>query len=254
MPLRTNRSVIPSGMLNPSGLSETAVNPIIQSTTRPAGTLLRPSPGYDSIRVGKNRFQGKGPTGGFRKATYAEDIGGTGAALSVVPGQTSQIEATEFLPDHGGDDVPEGTVIIADRHLNPGYATSTVEAYNTIPDMGDRHPDRPLSRMTWLRHPFSFVRSDYHRHPVGTLVGSIALVYLAGYVVTDLERSFRARRGRGVASTAAAVPAAGAQTAGDVSADAVEKVGQAADDAVERIGKATDDAVDAIKKATPTNE
>lgn len=244
-----NKSVIPSGLLAPAGETETYVNPAVQSTVRPPGTLLMPSPGYHSIRVGKNVFQRGVPTGGFRKQEFAEDVGGTGAVLAVVPGETAEIAASEWLPTGEGEYVPEGTVLISDRKLDPGYASYGGEAYNTIPDMGDRTPERPLSRATWLRHPFSFVTSEYHVHPLATIVGSIALVYLGGVVVSDLERSYRSNRGRGPASAVTAAPAAGAQTAGDVSAGAVDKVGKAADDAVERIGKATDDAVEAIESA-----
>lgn len=246
-----NKSTIPSGMLNPAGLADTPVNPAVQSTTRPAGALLPASPGYDSVRVGKNRFQGRGPTGGFRRWEYAEDVGGDGAALAVVPGETSLIDATEWLPEP--TDPVEGSVIISDRALSPGSAVVLHQGESTLPDMGDRHPSRPFSRQWWgSMNPNTVLREEYRESPAIAVTMGIALVYLAYTVAGEFERNFRSPRGVGSAATS--VPSDGARTAGDVSGGALDKIGSAADKAVDRIGEAAENAVktitDAAKPAT----
>lgn len=240
-----NRGIIPQGMIAPSGYAQDVnVNPVVQSTTRPAGTLLRPSPGFDSVRVGKNRFQGKGPTGGFRQFEFAEDIGGSGAALAVQPGDTSTIEATEWLPE-SLEQIDPGTLIIADRNWETAAAARQHEGHHTIPDMGDRSPGRPLSRML-LHNPIQLFREDYQENPVVTVLASVGLVFLAYMLGEDMERQYRSRRGGGVASEVTAVPAAGAAVAGDTAADAAEKIGDAGDKAVAAIEGAADKAVEAI--------
>ena len=54
MPMKQQRfanpGVVAQGMLAPSGYFQDAVDPVVQSTVRPFGTLLKPSPGVDSIR------------------------------------------------------------------------------------------------------------------------------------------------------------------------------------------------------------
>lgn len=244
-----NRSTVAQGMLAPSGYADTPVNPDVQATTRPAGVLLPPSPGYDSVRVGRNRFQGRGPTGGFRRMEFAEDIGGSGAALSVVPGETSMIEASEWLPE-SADSFPEGTFIIADREHNPGVAMRLHDGQGTIPDMGDRHPSRPLSR-AWFANlnPTSVLRQEYQTSPALAVAMGAGLVYVAYLVGNEIERSWRGSRGRGVGSQAASVPAGAAQGAGDTAADAVDKIGEAGDKAVSAINDAADKAVSSITSA-----
>lgn len=248
MALLKNKGTVPQGMLAPSGYTQGVVNPVVQSTTRPPGTLLMPSPGYDSIRQGKNRFQGRGHTGGFRPQLFAEDIGGSGAALAVIPGDTTAIEASEWLPE-SEDSLAEGSVIISDRqHVSDtSFATYLHQAYNTVADMGDRHPDRPLTKSRWLVNPLGVLREDYRRSPAMTVAGGVALVLVLNVVVRDLEGNYRRYRGGGVASEVTGVPASGAQTAGDETANAVNQIGNAADSAVKKIGDAADQAVDAIK-------
>lgn len=245
-----NRGVVAQGMLAPSGYVDTHPDPFVQSTTRPAGSLLQESPGYDTIRPGRNRFQGKGPTGGFRPMEFAEDVGGSGAVLSVVPGDVEQIAATEWLPEDP-DSLPEGSVIVADRSHPEGIATRLHQGLDTLTDMGDRHPDRPLSKNPWLINPVGMFRSDLQERPVYTVIATVGLVTLLSVLAHDFERQYRGYRGRGegLASEAAAPPAAAAATGGQASGDAVEKVGNATDDAVSKIGKVADDAVSAIEKA-----
>jgi hypothetical protein len=239
-----NQGIVPQGMLAPSGYAQdVSVNPVVQSTTRPAGTLLRPSPGFDSVRVGKNRFQGKGPTGGFRQFEFAEDIGGSGAALAVQPGDTSSIAATEWLPE-SLEQIDPGTLIIADRNYEIASAARQHEGHHTMPDMGDRSPGRPLSRM--LFNPIKVFREDYQENPVVTVLASAGIVLLAFMVGNDVERQYRSRRGGGIASEVTAVPAAGAAATGDTTADVVDKIGEAGDKAVEAIEGAANNAVEAI--------
>lgn len=244
MPLK-NKATIPSGMLNPAGLTDTPVNPDIQSTTRPPGVLLQPSPGYDSVRVGKNRFQGKGPTGGFRKMEYAEEVGGTGAALSVVPGSTAQLDETEWLPENQ-DSV---AVVIADRELKPGWAARLHGGLSTIPDMGDRKADRPNSRNFWSNlNPTSVLRDEYRKSPALSVAMGAGLVYVVYLLANEAERQFRSPRGVGTAVTS--VPAAGTKATGEVAGDTIDKIGEAGDNAVKAIESAADEAVTKITQAT----
>lgn len=241
-----NPGVVAAGMLAPSGYYETYPDASVQSTTRPAGTLLVESPGYDSIRPGKNRFQGKGPTGGFRPMEFAEDVGGGGAALAVTPGDTTQIEASEWLPED--PDSIAGSMVISDRKHRPGYATRLHEGLDTLADMGDRDPDRPLSKSRWLHNPVTMYRADLKESPAITVGATIGLVVLIHILATDAERQYRAYRGGGGGPVreVANVPAAAASGGGEAVGDAVTKIGDAADKAVNRIEQATDSAVDKI--------
>lgn len=247
-----NPGIIPQGMLNPSGLRQDyLIDPVVQSTVRPAGSLLRPSPGYDAVRVGKNRFQGKGPTGGFREMEFAEDVGGSGAAISVVPGDVSQIASSEWLPE-SAEQIDEGSFIIADRNTQVGgTAVTKHEALHVTPDMGDRHPGRPLSKMM-LTHPVKMLREDYAANPVVTVLASAGLVMVAWIVGNDLEREYRDRMGKGVVSDTVAVPASGAAVSGDEVDKVTTAIAKAGDDAVNAIGDAAKAAVDSVDEAGKT--
>lgn len=237
---------IPSGMLAPSGLRQTPVDPAVQSTTRPPGSLLAPSPGFDSVRPGKNIFQGKGPTGGFRPLEFAEDIGGSGAALSVVPGDVSQIEASEWLPD-AESDIEPGSMIVADRGDKRRAAFRLHEGHYTMPDMGDRSPGRPLTRA--LMNPYSMLRKDYQENRAVTLVLAAGGIMLAWMVGNDLERSYRSRRGRGVASEATAAPASAAETTGGEIDKATKIIGDAIEDGVAKIDEVIKSGISAVEDA-----
>jgi hypothetical protein len=251
-----NKSIIPQGMLAPNGLGPTVVNPNVQMTTRPHGSLLVPSPGYDSVRAGKNIFQRGVPSGGFRPMEFAEDVGGSGALLSVVPGETTFDEASEWLPE-SPDSLPQGDMIISDRGSaqDPGFASMLHEAYGTIPDMGDRTRGRPRSRAAWnLQNPVRMLRADWAEDPALTILGCVGLIFLVGILENDLRRTYRSNRGRGVATEATAVPAAAAQTSGDVTAQALDDIGKAADQAVEKISNAADSAVSSIENAAKSTK
>lgn len=240
-----NKSTVPSGMLNPAGLVDTFVDPSVQSTTRPPGSILQPSPGYDSVRVGKNIFQGKGPTGGFRPMEFAEEVGATGAAMSAIPGDTAQLAETEWLPEN------RDSMIIADRELRPGWASILHGGQNTIPDMGDRSANRPLSKAWFARlNPSNVLRAEYQKSPAVSVAMGAGLVYVVYLLGSEIERNVKRPRGIGTAVTS--VPAAGAQASGDVASDAIDKIGEAGDKAVKAIEDATDKAVDAIGDATKT--
>jgi hypothetical protein len=242
-----NPALIPSGMLAPSGMAQNLhVDPVVQSTTRPGGSLLRPSPGYDTVRTGNNRFQGKGFTGGFRPSTFAEDVGGSGVSTGAVePGDVVAIADSEWLPE-SGEQLDEGSFIISDRNGNVPSAVRKHEGHKTTPDMGDRSPGRPLSKF-YMGNPARILREDYAENPVVTVVAAVGVCVLAYIIGNDLDREYRGRRGRGVVSGAVAVPASGAAVAGDEGDKAVKAVGDAADKAVEDIAKAAETAVSAIE-------
>lgn len=236
-----NKMSIPSGMLAPAGLSDTPVNPNIQATTRPPGTLLPASPGYDSVRIGKNRFQGRGPTGGFRPFEFAEEIGGSGAALAIVPGDTSTLPETEWLPD-------ESVAIISDRKHNPGWARWLHDGMGTMPDMGDRKETRPLSKAWFARlNPSNALREEYRQSPEVAVLMGAGLVYIIYLLAQEFERQVKGSSSAGPAETVTNVPASAARASGDVAGETVDKIGEAADKAVEAIENATDKAVDKIE-------
>lgn len=238
-------------MLAPSGYRQDyLIDPVVQSTTRPAGTLLRSSPGYDTIRVGKNKFQGKGPTGGFREQEFGEDVGGSGAALSIVPGDTSQIASSEWLPE-SPEQIEPASFIIADRNTQlGGIALTKHEAERVITDLGDRSPGRPLS-MAFFKNPVKMLKQDYAENPVVSVIVGAALVVGAFMIGNDLERQYKSRRGGGIASDVTAVPASGAVVAGDTTATAADDIGNAADKAIKRIEDTGDKIVKSIEGAAP---
>lgn len=237
-----NQGVVPQGMLMPSGNNQTPVNPAVQSTVRPPGSLLAPSPGYEgTVREGKNIFQpgGKGVTGGFRPSEFAEDIGGTGAAISVIPGDTAPIANAGWLPTDEGD-IDEGTIIIADRGPKKRFAHILHEAEKIIPDMGDRSPGRPRSREAFLFNPIKIFREDYKDNKIATVIAAAGVVVIAYMVGNDLEREYKSRKGSGIVSGTAAVPEAGAATGEDV----IDKSTKAITDTVEKATKAIERVAD----------
>lgn len=246
MPKIRNKSTIPQGMLAPNGLYNTPVDPFVQSTTRPPGTLLESSPGYDSIRMGKNLFQRGVPTGGFRPQTFAEEIGGQGSALSVIPGSTSVDEASEWLPENE-DSLPEGSVIIADRSMPNDFASELHGGYNTIPDMGDRHPSRPLSRQAanWLYHPVQSFKTSFGESPITAVIGGVGFVVLLSILAHDAEREFNKRRGNTLTGAVETPPAVSA----DVTDRGVNAVATTTTKGVDAIEKATNEAISAISEA-----
>lgn len=245
MPKIKNKSTIPQGMLAPNGYVSQTPNPFVQATTRPPGSLLKESPGYDTIRQGRNQFQGKGPTGGFRPMVFAEDVGGTGAALSVIPGDVEAIASTEWVEGSPGT-TPEGTVLIADRSLDPGYASTLHESLLSLPDMGDREASRKLSKTAaqWLWHPAKSFENEYKRNPIVAVIAGIGAVAVITMVAHDVERAWRGRGG-GVTGVAEAPVTA----SGNVVESGAKEIDEAANKAVESIEKVTNEAIDAIGSA-----
>lgn len=180
---------------------------------------------------------------------FAEDVGGTGAAVALVPGDVSQLEDTRWLPTDEGQ-IIEGAMIISDRGHKSRFAHILHEAEHIIPDMGDRHPDRPLSR--WARHPGQMLKEDYQKNPVVTVVAAAGTVFLLWIVANDLEREYKAKRGKGVAAAAEAVPTSAANTGADEVDKVTKAIGDATEKAVEKIGKAADTAVGTVEDAAKT--
>lgn len=238
--------LVPQGMLAPSGYAQTAVDPMVQATTRPAGSILAPSPGYDSVRAGKNVFQGKGPTGGFQPLEFAEDVGGTGAALAVVPGDVASLPDSVYLPEYN-EQLEPGSVIVSDRPqvgdaLGP-HAHSLHEGMRTLPDLGDRSPGRPLSRAILRLNPANVLREDYRENRVLTVLMCVGLIGVVKLLGDDLEREYHSRKG------VTRAPAAVAATGGDEVNRATGAISDAGDRAVGAIKSAADDAVGAIRDA-----
>lgn len=176
---------------------------------------------------------------------FAEDVGNTGAAISITPGDTAPIEETQWLPNDEGD-VEEGTMIVKDRGPKKRYAHVLHEAERILPDMGDRSPGRPRTRQ-WLQNPMNVLREDYRQNPVFTLAAAAGIVTVAWIVGNDLEREYKSRRGRGVAGAASAVPEATAATGGDEGDKVVKNVEDVVTGALGKIEAAINTGVKAIE-------
>lgn len=261
------RVAIPAGTLYPSGLPVVVPREEVQATTRPQGGLFVSSAGFRTVRPGANRFQSgfHGLGIGFTPLRFAEDLsqydapGGIPAMVTQEQaqqhGDIADIPGSESL-DSGGvsQDQESGRTLVAQGKGMPVHdgVTDPHAPLNTVPDMGDRSPGRPLTRQfygfgrAFIRNPVSAFRSEYAQNHWVALAGASLILGGVYVVARDFERSYRGRRGRGVASSAAAAPAAGVETAGreaaratEVAAEATAAAGEAVKTAGQEVEKAT---------------
>lgn len=259
------RVAIAQGTIYPSGLPVVVPREEVQATVRPQGALFASSAGFRSVRPGANRYQSGfwGLGIGFTPLRFAEDLsayadpGGVPALVSSdnasAHADIADIPGSGMLDSEGiSTDQDQARTLVAQGTGMPVHdgVSDIHDPLRTVPDMGDRDPGRPLTRQfygfsqAFVRNPVQAVRGAQN-HWVA-LAGASLLVGGVYVVARDFERSFRSRRGRGVASGTAAVPAAGVETAGreaaratEVAAEATEAAAGAVKNAGAEVEKAT---------------
>lgn len=284
MRFSTPNVAIPSGDLFPNGVDISPANPDIQATVRPVGWMFRPSAGFSTVSPGKHQLDTGHPHGSgihFTPLRFAEDMtkqfaaGGPPAMVDPVKAgdhvDINDIPGSEFLDGEGK--LP-AWMVAQNRGMyltdgTDGAAPGAVPMHggNTLRDMGDRTAFRPVTRAFYglTQNPAGVLKKEWAESPIiavawgGALLGAI---YLLG---SNIEREFRGRRGRGVAASAGAAPAAAAAgtgasvadtgeaankaltAAGDAVSTAVSAAGDAVEAAGDAVAKTTDAAADAVK-------
>jgi hypothetical protein len=263
------RVAIPQGDIYPSGIPVVPPNAGVQSTVRPESWLFHQSAGFHTIRPGKHKFQSGhyGLGHDFTALRYAEDVSawdnnkGLPAIISqddaFLHADIAEIPGSQYLTSDGrissADDVQanRGAMISQGKDTPHHDGSGDIHApLHTVPDMGDRRADRPLTRQ-WLNsvlhNPVSWFRDEWQTHPVTAIAVAGLGISIAYMVGRDIDTQIEGRRrGSGpVASSAAAAPAtvaaAGdeAKRATDAAADSVKAAGSA-------VKEATDAAADAV--------
>jgi hypothetical protein len=264
MPLRgapSARVAIPQGDLYPSGIPVVVPNDNIQSTVRPEGSFFLQSSGYHTIRPGSKRFQDgfRGPGIGFTPLRYAENV----AQLDDLPALVDQDDAMLHadIAEIPGSNVLDDRGQISEAAFDAGYGTKHGNsdktfphhdgvshphgALMTTPDMGDRRPDRPLTRQ-WLQgvlhDPLSAFQEEYRTHPITAIVVAASGISLAYWIGREFDSQYGSRGGNAGAAAPAGVATAGsaAQRGGNVVSDLIEGAGKA-------VKGATDTIADAVK-------
>lgn len=278
MALRNNVA-IPSGDLYPDGVDVHSANPILQATVRPMGWLFRGSPGYPTVRQGNHKIDLSHPQGNsihFTPLRFAEDVipahsvaGGPPAMIDTVKGpdvlDLADLPGSEYLDTEGK--MP-GALAAANYgpYIGDGGASAPVgdvqrHGGNVRRDMGDREAHRPNTQAFYDRlavNPVTMLRVEWQKNPLVAVLWGGALVAVGSLLVGNVERSFRGRsRGRGVAATAGAAPAAAAEGTGrsanaaaEAASSAVEAVATAAEKTVEAAGEAVEEVTEAVADAT----
>lgn len=246
------RVAIPQGDIYPSGLPVIPPDPNIQATSRPENWLFRQSAGFKTIRPGAHRYQDgyRGPGIGFTPMRFAEDISAydNGHGLPAIVDQDAAFEHADIA------DIPGSENLTSDGTLSEGYdgvkigqgkefhhhdGVSNIHApHFTSPDMGDREPDRPLTR-NWLdsilKNPVNAFRNEYATHPVTAILVASAGIAVAWNIGKEFERG--AVR-RGPASAAASTAGSTAQKGGNVASDLIQDAGNAVKSMADTVAEA----------------
>jgi hypothetical protein len=267
---------IPSGDLFPSGIRDRIPDVGVQSTVRPPGWLFRSSVGFPTVRPGKNGFQdASGGLGiGFTPMHYAEDITQEGEHHGIpalvdqsrIPGDVTEIPGSEYLGVDGmmsATDVAQnkGPYHGRDNSLpsDDGRSAYGHDPHNTLPDMGDRNPNRPLTRAYWMgfaKNPTTMFRAEWQDHPITAIATAAVGIGLAYVIGSDFERIWARRRSNSPVKplttdvvekpvkTVATAPIAAVETA----AEEVEKVTTAAAETVKDASEAVKDAAETVSE------
>lgn len=265
---------VPSGSIYPDGIQPVAVNPAIQSTVRPGGHKFRSSPGYESVRPGKNGYQDgyHGLGIHFVPQRFGEDVGqyaSPGGLPRMVDPKASKTVDLADLPgsdrlDDAGKltaemvNANEGVKLVGDTNFPTGGADIR-ESEKTLPDMGDRAATRPFTRAFWdsaFGNPVKLFSSEYHESPTAAIIMAGVGIGLAYMVGSEIEREWKKRRRPGVVGTVATAPAATAAASGETVReatgavnDAVTAAGKAAAEATSAAGDAAEAAGTAVDRA-----
>lgn len=273
---------IASGSIYPNGVDVGPANADVQATVRPGGWLFHPSAGYETIRVGRTSIDLAHPNGTgihFTPMRFAEnvarqhDIGGPPALIDPAHAMditdVADIPGSEYLDGEGKlpayAAAQNAGPYLSDAPFSPMPGTTPAHGGNTLRDMGDRNPTRPLTRAFYglTTNPAAMLRAEWQQSPGIAVVWALGVLGIVYMLTENVERQFRGRRGRGVAATAGAAPAAAAAGTGKTVADtadaanktltaagaAVEKAVSSAGDAVSAAGEAVDKAGEAAADA-----
>lgn len=278
MGLKRTNVAIPSGDLYPNGITPTALNPDVQATVRPAGQFFRKSPGYETVRPGRTRFQAAYHGLGihFTPQRFAEDVGEFDSLPLVVDAETSgrhadiaELPGSERLDDGGRlldeDNATNGGVRLAESNRAAPTGGKVLHAGNrTAIDMGDRDSDRPLTKAFYkgLHNPVQVFRSEYADNPVAAVAVAGLIVGAVYYLTRELESAYKSRNRSGAAAVgavaAAPVAVSGeavkdaavtANRAASAAGEAAKEAASAAGDAAEAAGEAAEEVTDAVADA-----
>lgn len=255
---------IPQGDLYPNGLPLDLPDANVQSTVRPGGWLFVQSPGYNTVRVGRNRYQHPEGLGiHFTPIRLAESAVVGGGTMLVADGEASadhvdiadlpnsdQIGADGMLSAH--EVATNGGVKIAEGTDHPHGMGEHPHLHMLEPrNMGERVESYYRGI---LRNPVGVLKQDWQRSPVAAVMVAASIVGIGYVIVSDLERSYKSRAsGGGTGRAVAAAPAATVATAGreadrvtTVASTAVQEVANAAGGAVEEVGQAVRRVTEAV--------
>lgn len=239
------RVAIPQGDIYPSGLPVIPPDPNIQTTVRPQGWFFVQSAGYHTVRPGAHRYQDAYRLGpGFNPMRFAEDISAYDNDHGLPPivnqdaafehADINDIPGSEHLTSDGtlsSNDLVtgnEGVKIGREATFAHHDGVSDIHApLYSVPDMGDRDPDRPLTR-NWLdsilKNPVRAFRDEYAVHPVVAVLVASGGIALAWNIGKEFERD--AVR-RGPASAAASTTGSTVDKGGNVASDLISEAGGA---------------------------
>lgn len=233
--VRTSPNVaLASGELYPNGVDVSPANPDIQATVRPLGWLFHQSAGYPTVRVGTHKIDIAHPSGQsihFTPVRLAENLqprdqgasgppamidmtnGGDTADIADLPG-SEYLDGEGKLPAWAGNQ--NRGPYLADGTGAPVSDGTPRYGGNVARDMGDRDPERFVTKAFYDRllvNPNVVLRDNFQQDPVITSIWAIFVVGGIGLLAGNIERAFRSRagRGRGVAASAGAAPAAAAE-------------------------------------------
>lgn len=263
------RVAIPQGDIYPSGIPVVTPNAGVQSTVRPEKWLFHQSAGFHTIRPGRTKFQSGhyGPGHDFTPLRFAEDVSAFDNNKGLPPivsqddaflhADLAEIPGSQFLTSDGrissADDVQanQGSKIGQGKETPHHDGRTDIHApLSTVPDMGDRRADRPLTRQ-WLsailHNPVGWFKDEWQTHPATAIAVAGVGISLAYMVGRDIDRQIDARRSNsGPAATAGAAAPSTVAAAGEQASRATDAAADAVKEAGEAVREATDAAADAV--------
>lgn len=245
---------VPSGAVYPDGLPETYADPDIQSSVRPEGSYFVKSEGYETIRPGKTEFQhNAGPGIHFTPLRFAEDVAMPNSLPVMVDVSTApdhadiaDLPGSQNLTIDGQASEQERILIGESDRSTPVGGAVRHRGTKTLPDMGDREPNRPLSQVFHgLADPVEAFKAEYSKNPLMALAAAGIGVTLVYMIARDFDSNYR-RRGGGGTRTPARDAAAVTPAAADTGSGVVVKAADTAAAVVEDVAKAADKVVDSV--------
>lgn len=253
MVIRGRNVAVPSGDLYPNGIPRTFADPVVQSTSHVPGTFFQESPGFESIRPGRNRLQ-KGYRGfgiHFTPQRYAEDVGQKGLPLmvetdAVDSADIAELPGSERLDDAGKATAQEDRVLLAETGNAPTSLDTVAGRHAHTMDLDGIRDEGQRWTRGLLLNPVDFLSDEYRRTPVKAVVIAGGIVSLVYVISRDFERSYNRRKRR---AGIAAAPAAAVETTGTTAATVVETPVKVVKEVAEAVGDAAEDATKVVADA-----